>query len=708
MRGQTQRPGAMQSLISEIDLELEAARDRALRPLGASTGVLERVAIALASTLELREVLSRLAEIGQQATGADHSSLFLLEGRRLVPAVAVGRLPDEETWEAFRAMGPVHLAGGRWDRFVRGRPIAIEDARDNTLIPGPWLERFRPGAVILVPLVAEGTPCGLLAVDWDEPRTFSADELSVLEAIGRYAGVAVRNARAYEDARRRARLQEALTRSAAALAAPFDARVIAERLVGAYSDLIGARLCAIALFDTERSVITAVAARGTHAIQGPIPMADLPRHVVTRVWREWQRAKLPLEFANEPWFADFVGGRRAGAGWYLLSPLVVEGHTRGAVLLGFEEERRVDAEERTAIRALSEIAAAALERCTLLERQDRRVRQLDALYRVNAALTEGALAPVMTQRLNELLGGLGIEVEGVAFREERLAARLGAHHLTPDERAAWRSGSDWVLLDDGRASVPMRLGKRLFGALRVRAERLDTEERAFLETLARGLAEAAKRDDLRVAVEEAARDRLVMAERDRMASDLHDTAGQVLVAIGLLARDQAGRLEPDTPLQSFSVRVAELADQGKWEIDQAARALAFVPATRRGLVASLRALVDDVRGDSGIDIRVSVRGPVARFDATKERALYRVAHEALANAWRHGNCENVQVELMFRPDEVALTVADDGGGAAPLTREGTGISSMRRTMRECGGALDLSPGEPAGLVVEARVSREAS
>ncbi len=668
-------------------------------PTGA--GVVDRAALSLGSTLELREVLHRVARLGRGASEARHCSLFLLEGRRLVPTVAVGHRADQSTWRAFRSMDPIHVDPDRWHLLTAGKPVAVEDARQSDLIPRRWLHRFRPGAVVLVPLVAEGHPGGLLAVDWPEPRSFSAEELATLEALGVAAGVAVRNARLFDQAQRRARLQEALTRGAAALASPLEPEVIAERLLGAYTDLIGARLCVIGLLDSERATVTTVAARGA-SVQGPVPLGEIPDRIVTHAWRNWERAKTPLEFVNEPWFNDTLGGRHAGASWYLLSPLVVEEHTRGCVLLGFERGRLLDAEERSAIDALTGIAGAAVERSVLFERRDRRTRRLDALYRVSAALTEGADADAMVNTLSDLLEGHGISVDSVAFCDRRLAQRLGAGTLTRRERDVISDGGGWEHVADSTAVIPMFLGRRLFGVLRVRPAGLDAEERAFLETLARDLAEVARRDDLRSSVEEAGRHRAVAQERDRLASDLHDTAGQAFVAVGLLARSHAEELAPADPSLRVVTRLAELADRGKWDIDQATRALAFAPAVSRGLVPSLESLARDVQGDSGIAITVTTEGPVRRLDTEVERALFRVAHEAIANAWRHAECKVVRVEAVFGA-EVALRVGDDGVGVPDEFVEDRGIEGMRRALKECGGTLRVGAGEGGGTVIEACV-----
>jgi signal transduction histidine kinase len=683
-------------------------REGTIRPVGAEVApaLLSPVATALDAPVELKDVLRLVADLTLTATDADRCSIFLLEGRQLHPGVAVCYPPSEELWTAFRAMPPIDL-DPRWDPFAHG-PVAVADVRGNTLIPQEWVSRFSIRSVAIVPLHSGDTPCGLMAVDRFDVRPFSDDELRALDELGAHAGRAIAKARPFESVRRRARLQEALARGAAALATPLEPEAVVRRLVRAYTELLGARVCGVALADLERLEMTTVATRNTRRIQGPIPLGEVPEHLYTLLSRTWASGKQPIVVGEDPWLEDFLGAEQAEVGWYLILPLLVDGHTTGGILLGFGQRHRLDAEERAAAEALAALGAAALERHALLERLARQLRQLDVLYHVSAELTEGADTRTLVAVLNTLLAGHGVEIVGVTFRDRALVRHLGGATPTPEERSMWRSGAAFLEHPDGYLVVPMRLGRRLVGTLRVQPTELDGEQRSFLEALATGLAEVASRGALRTAVEEAARDRAIANERERFAYDLHDTAGQLFIAIGLLTRRLVEQFPADSPFAAQAARVAELADKGKSEIDQAIRALAFVPAARRGLAPSLRALGRSFAADSGIAVEVEIEGRAARLPGEVERALYRVAHEALGNAWRHASCTTIRAGLAFLPSEVVLRIVDDGVGLRRRDAgEGrTGLTGMRRAVADVGGKLRVANGRPRGVVVEARVPRE--
>lgn len=204
-----------------------------------------------------------------------------------------------------------------------------------------------------------------------------------------------------------------------------------------------------------------------------------------------------------------------------------------------------------------------------------------------------------------------------------------------------------------------------------------------------------------------AREEAVVAERERLAGDLHDTVGQTLVAIRLLALAHEERLGTDPAAAAVLARIAEMAAVGKGEVTEVVRSLAFAPGGRRGLVPAVRALTTSLAADSGIEVTLVVEGRPRRVPEALARALYRVAHEALMNAWRHAGCRRIEVALVYGPEELSLVVADDGVGLGPTRRLGgihLGVSGMARAMAEVGGATELRSGAAGGTVLEARAA----
>ncbi|MGH2755664.1 MAG: GAF domain-containing protein [Actinomycetota bacterium] len=676
---------------------------------GEGAGVLESVALALNSTLELSEVLRVLAGITLDAAEADRCSIFLMEDHKLVPTAAIGRVVNEDLWSAFQAMGDIELdeLPGAMDLLYLGEPVPIVDASSSRFIPEGWLSRFTLRSLVIVPLLVAEEPCGVMAVDYQAPQTFEPERLRLLEAIGAYAAVAVRNARLFEATRRRSELQEALARAATQLISPLPRREVASRLLDACLSIVDADVCAIGLLDADDKNLEAIATRGIRHMRTPIPVADIPLHIVATMQDNWD-AEEPIELGESRHVAEFLGISGEPEISYLIVPLKAEHHLRGGILLGTRKHLRLQKQERSALRTLATIASASFERGLLLQHLRRRVRHTQILHDLGDSLSGRLDADGLVEHLNTLLRREGLELSGFAFRDKQMADYLGGCEETTSDREAWKTRR-FVAKPDGDLCVPMKLGRRIVGSMRVRKQDLNAAERAFVGALAQGVAEVASRATLRAELEEGERERALAAERGRIAADLHDTAGQTFVAIGLLARRAADQLPADSPWQERIENLAELADGGRWDISRAIQSLAFFPEARGGIVPSLQSLVGSFEDDSGLAIVLDRVGEPVSLPAGTERALYRVAHGSLTNAWRHSGCSVIRLELRFEEEQVTLSVADDGLGLSMRNLNESsrlGLVSMRNAVREAGGTLRVTSRQPQGTLVRAVVPIE--
>jgi len=691
---------------TSISKEAASAPVRLPEPArGEGTRILESVALALNSTLELSEVLRVLSGITLDATGADRCSVLLLEGHRLVPAAAMGRVVDEDLWSAFRAMGDIDLDAlpGALELLHRNEPIPVVDASSSRLIPETWLRRFTLRSLVVVPLLVAEEPCGVMVVDYQARQRFSESRLRLLEAIGSYAAVAVRNARMFQATRRRSQLQEALARAATQLISPLHRKEVAARLLDACLAIVPARVCAIGLLDTEDRNVETIAFRGVDRIRSPIPVADIPPPVIARLQERWE-AEDPIEIADNVLVRDILGASTPDLS-YLIVPLKAEDHLRGGILLGVPKRLRLGAQEGSALRTLATIASASFERGLLLNNLEQRVRHMQVLHDLGDTLSGRLDASVLVERLNSLLDEERFEVSGFSFRDESMAEQMLGEEPTSHDKQAWKKRVP-IEAGDGDLFVPMKLGRRVVGTMRLVNANLESSERAFVASLAQGAAEVASRATLRAEVERSERERALSAERGRIAAELHDTAGQTFVAIGLLARRAADQLPGDSPWRERIRHLAELADSGRWDINRAVQSLAFFPEAREGIVPSLQALVRSFEGDSGLPIVLDCVGPFVQLPAQTERALYLVAHSSLTNAWRHARCSVIRIEVRFDEGLVTLTIADDGLGVSRRNLNDAtrlGVASMRNAITEVGGTLRVTSRRPQGTLVTAMV-----
>ena len=102
-------------------------------------------------------------------------------------------------------------------------------------------------------------------------------------------------------------------------------------------------------------------------------------------------------------------------------------------------------------------------------------------------------------------------------------------------------------------------------------------------------------------------------------------------------------------------------------------------------------------------------GPVRRLPEPVETVVYRVAQEAMTNAVRHSGASRVEAQLRFDPDQVRLTVTDNGIGLpANLREQGLGITGMRERARLVDGAFEISSPSGHGVRVSLSVPTPAA
>ena len=201
----------------------------------------------------------------------------------------------------------------------------------------------------------------------------------------------------------------------------------------------------------------------------------------------------------------------------------------------------------------------------------------------------------------------------------------------------------------------------------------------------------------------------VLAERERLAREIHDTLAQSLSSIQLLLR-AAGRALPErTEAAAGYVEQARQAAQDNLaEARRFVRALTPPDLDGASLAAALERLCATTSEHSGVPVRFHLSGAPAALPVPHETALLRIAQSALANTVRHARASHAEVTLSYMGSEVALDVFDDGTGfdpaavPAPGTGDGGfGLPAMRARARALGGTftVESGPGQGTALAV---------
>jgi len=200
------------------------------------------------------------------------------------------------------------------------------------------------------------------------------------------------------------------------------------------------------------------------------------------------------------------------------------------------------------------------------------------------------------------------------------------------------------------------------------------------------------------------------AERSRLSRELHDQTVQELIAVDQRLQLAQRALEGGQISSAAASLQAtrELSQRMLGELRQMTRALRPVYLDDLGFVPALQALVAEVQG-AGPRISLVVQGEPKHLSADVELAAFRVAQEALNNALRHAQAEEISLRVRYHGEGLALTVHDDGIGFAQpsqpdtLTREGhLGLTGMRERTLLAGGTfiIESQPGQGTRITAQ--------
>lgn len=223
------------------------------------------------------------------------------------------------------------------------------------------------------------------------------------------------------------------------------------------------------------------------------------------------------------------------------------------------------------------------------------------------------------------------------------------------------------------------------------------------------LAESAERGRLLtelVAVQEelaiVQRESGALAERSRLARDIHDTLAQGYSSILLLARAGLARGASDLDLLR---QIEETAAENLIEARRVVHALTPAPMDGAPLLAAVRRQLDRLAEETDIDADLDVTGDPLLATTDVDVAVLRLVQGALANVRQHADARRVVVSLSYAPEELLVDVVDDGRGFDPAGVPpasdvgGFGLRAMRERLAAVGGQLSVesTPGEGTAI-----------
>ena len=246
--------------------------------------------------------------------------------------------------------------------------------------------------------------------------------------------------------------------------------------------------------------------------------------------------------------------------------------------------------------------------------------------------------------------------------------------------------------------VPLKIGLRTFGLVG-----LETDHRSFADVdlgeVTAVADEAALRLETALLFDEV-RGVATAEERRRVAREIHDGIAQELSYLGYfvdgLAAEAKGNEELSQQLKDLRQEITRIVSELRLSIFD----LRSEVDVHGGLGSALSDYVRSVGRQSGLTVHMSLSEAANRLPAETEAELLRIAQEAITNARKHANAENLWVTLEVDPPAALLRVEDDGRGLGKARDDSYGLQIMRERAKRLRTTVLVAPREPSGTLVE--------
>ena len=536
-----------------------------------------------------------------------------------------------------------------------------------------------------------------------------------------------------------------LTQVSAALSTSLDLDRTLKEILERMNALVAFDAATIFLLDDARRELHVKAALGVPVALKEVKSFQVGEGVVGWVVRHGATA-LIQDSSKDARYK--VTGPERRAKTVLAAPLRAQDNLLGALVLVRGAKEPFGPEHQRLVEAIASQAAVAIDHARLFETERASRRRAEALLATAQAGSEAVTTTELLQRA----------VKQVAFAMRATAAAI----ILPDEEgeiieaafdaadppafglellrsqpvtalplmAALQEAARPLLVqrtarpplfDDAfwshseaqaLAAVPVRWQGRMIATLVVGfadPDRLTPAEVELLDEIGRQVALGMERLRLQARVQDQQNEMVVVAERNRIARDMHDGLVQYVYALGLqlehardLVVEQPGAVAP--VLTSSIQQTNHVLSEMRTFIYQ----LRPIIMKEKEIGQWVLDLCRQFQEATGIPVEAEVGAPAEdALSPAISIALFRIIQETLANIYKHAQATRATVLLDFGTSGARLVIEDDGHGfdvdarPARAIQQGHGLANIEERVRELGGTLALESAPDAGTRLEA-------
>ncbi len=195
-----------------------------------------------------------------------------------------------------------------------------------------------------------------------------------------------------------------------------------------------------------------------------------------------------------------------------------------------------------------------------------------------------------------------------------------------------------------------------------------------------------------------------LAERDRLAGEIHDSLEQGLSAIMMQTDAAAKQMHQPEEVSRFLAVIKNMAGFSRAEVQHAVWDMQSPLLENADLGTALHRIAREISAGDLPRVSVQICGPACALPSTVEHHLLRIGQEAITNAVKHGQPKTIQLTLNYGTKGVTLTVHDDGCGFYPnMVAVGNGhfgLQGLRTRARKINASLTISSKPNQGATIE--------
>jgi GAF domain-containing protein len=693
----------------------------------------------ISQSLDLGDVLNSALEKTLEVLEIETGGIYLLDEDSAVLNLVAQRGFDRDF---VKGIDKLKLGEGFSGHVaLSNEPLLIADVAADPRLTREVVREAGLKSAAIFPLSSKGKVLGTFFTIVRETREFSDQDIQLLTAIGQHIGVAIENARLYEDAKNQLAQRTALQKTTSAIASTLELNDLLNLIIQHATALLQADGGMINLVDWESRRDEVVAATGSatmtlgygssldNSLSGWATLHNQP--TISIDVRSDNRV--------DPTAHSYIQEKdmRSAA----VAPLAFKGQVIGTLVVAATQGGKevFHQSDLDLLVAFANQAAIAIENARLYEQAQERMRELEALRGADTELYRHLSLDEVLQALVDIgVDILRADKSSLVVWDEtqqRLVARV-VRGFTPETKAllsfsreegtfghVFNTGEPVIVEDalgdprkeferlevvqastekEGIRSfmhLPIKIGDEVFGVFSA----IFTTPQTFGEDDLRRFTALAGRAALAIEnarLYEQAHQVAVLEERNRLARELHDSVKQKALAASFQIGTTLALFERDPQSAKAHLEEAEnLVDGVRTELTDLILELRPEALIERSADAILReyALDWSQQNQKEVDLQLEV-APEVSLDV--KQTLLRILQESLTNVARHSEAKCVSLTLSFDGGSVTFVVKDDGiGFDQDQAKTGLGLQFMHERAEALGGSFQMTstPGEGTSI-----------